>query len=293
MWRAAGLMAAGAGLLLRSSYERRTLTTSVYELESDKIKRNRTFVFLSDLHDNCFGEGQKELLQEIDRIHPEAVLIGGDMMVVKKRAETATALFLVKKLAADYLVYYGNGNHENRMDRGRGIYGDQYDQYVKALVSLGVRHLSDQSALCGEDVQVSGVNLDYRYYKKGCKATLEAGYIEDKLGRPDPRKFQILLAHSPLFHEAYAHWGADLALSGHFHGGTIRLPVFGGVVTPQLQFFNPYCGGIFYRENRAMIVSRGLGTHSVNIRLNNKPELVVIRVRPGGRIISMHKGHLL
>lgn len=104
--------------------------------------------------------------------------------------------------------------------------------------------------------------------------------MEKVFRRPDPGKFSILLAHSPMFFHEYAAWGADLTLSGHFHGGTIRLPVLGGVMTPQYQFFYPWCAGEFTCENgKKMIVGRGLGTHSINIRLNNKPQVVVVRVK--------------
>ena len=92
-------------------------------------------------------------------------------------------------------------------------------------------------------------------------------------------KFQILLCHSPLFFDACRKWGADLTLSGHFHGGTIRLPYLGGVMTPQFQFFLPWCAGTFEENGKTMIVSRGLGTHSINIRLNNKPQLVVVDLK--------------
>ena len=107
--------------------------------------------------------------------------------------------------------------------------------------------------------------------------------MKETLGEPDPEKFCLLLAHSPLFFEEYAAWGADLTLSGHFHGGTIRLPLVGGVMTPQYQFFYPRCAGYFEllgkgREKSRMIVGRGLGTHSINIRLNDKPQVVVVRL---------------
>ena len=70
-----------------------------------------------------------------------------------------------------------------------------------------------------------------------------------------------------------------MTLAGHFHGGTIRIPGLGGVMTPQYQFFLPWSAGNFERNGKRMIVSRGLGTHSINIRLNNRPQLVLIRLR--------------
>lgn len=279
MWRFAA--AAGtAACCLRSEWERRHFVTQTYELSSEKVKEEKTFVFLSDLHDNCFGPGQKELLDGIRGIHPDAVLIGGDMMVVKKEARLEASLFLVKKLARLYPVYYGNGNHENRMDQKRTEYGDQYDVLVRELKKAGVCHLSDMSVDLPGNIRVSGLNLEKKHYKKRAGSGLDTCYIERRLGAASQDRYQILLAHSPLFREAYARWGADLTLSGHFHGGTIRLPGLGGVMTPQFHFFLDCCGGCLKTGEKAIIVSRGLGTHSINIRLNNRPELVAARIKP-------------
>ncbi len=282
MWKM--MTAAGAAVLgccLRSAYERNNFVTDLYELTSEKVTRERTFVFLSDLHDNCFGKGQKRLLDAIGRMDPCGVLVGGDMMVVKKRADLEPALFLVGELARRYPVYYGDGNHESRMDRKRNLYGDKYDVFVKELKKRSVCHLKDASADFDEEVRVSGLNLDRRFYDKRVLADeMDASYIERQLGRASVEKYQILLAHSPLFYRTYAKWGADLTLCGHFHGGTIRLPWLGGLMTPQFHFFEKSCGGCLRAEGKDVVVSRGLGTHSINIRLNNQAQLVAIKLRP-------------
>ena len=282
MWKM--MTAAGAAVLgccLRSAYERNNFVTDLYELTSEKVTRERTFVFLSDLHDNCFGKGQKRLLDAIGRMDPCGVLVGGDMMVVKKRADLEPALFLVGELARRYPVYYGDGNHESRMDRKRNLYGDKYDVFVKELKKRGVCHLKDASADFDEEVRVSGLNLDRRFYDKRVLADeMDASYIERQLGRASVEKYQILLAHSPIFYRTYAKWGADLTLCGHFHGGTIRLPWLGGLMTPQFHFFEKSCGGCLRAEGKDVVVSRGLGTHSINIRLNNQAQLVAIKLRP-------------
>ncbi len=278
MWKLAAA-AGAAACCLRSEWERRHFVTQTYELSSEKVKEGKTLVFLSDLHDNCFGPGQRELLEEIRRIRPDAVLIGGDMMVVKKEAQLEASLFLVKELARLYPVYYGNGNHENRMERKREKYGDQYDVLVRELKGAGICHLSDESANLPGNIRVSGLNLEKKHYKKRACGRLEGGYIEKRLGAASKDRYQILLAHSPLFRQDYAEWGADLTLSGHFHGGTIRIPGLGGVMTPQFHFFLDCCGGCLKTGEKAMIVSRGLGTHSINLRLNNRPELVTVRIK--------------
>ena len=144
MWR---LMTAGAaaaaGGCLRSAYERKNFVTDIYEVKSEKVSRERTFMFLSDLHDNCFGIKQERLLAAIDKVRPQAVLVGGDMMVVKKKADLGITLSLMGELAAKYPVFYANGNHESRMYRKRQLYGDSYDVFLRGLKDAGVCHLSD------------------------------------------------------------------------------------------------------------------------------------------------------
>ena len=285
MWK----LAAAAGCLgliglARSQYERKALSVETVEISSDKIQRERTLVFLSDLHDNEFGPDNVRLKKAIDHIHPDGVLSGGDILVSKGRADLWTALSLFSYLTARYPVYCGNGNHESRLAWKRGTYGDLYEWYRRALMSMGAVCLEDSSAMLGPDIRITGLDLDARFYKKiffGKKARMGETYVERKVGRAAKGDvFQILLAHSPLYFSEYARWGADLTLAGHYHGGTIRIPRLGGVMTPQYQFFLPECAGTFRRGEKIMVVSRGLGTHSINIRINNKPQLVVLKLRP-------------
>ncbi len=284
MWMWIVAAATAVWLCLRSAFERKVFTTDVYELRSEKVTKEYTFAFLSDLHDNKFGPGQRRLLAAIDRVRPDAVLIGGDMMVVKQGVEIENALYFLKRLARRYPVYCGNGNHENRLDRDRRHYGDRYDRYVSGLTAAGVTYLSDASAVFDGEVQISGLDLPRKYYRKRCPSLLADGFISRRLGQADGRRFQILLVHSPKFFDAYCSWGADLALTGHYHGGTIWLPFLGGVMTPQYEFFRKDCQGLHKKGKRCMIVSRGLGTHSINLRLNDRAQLVVVKVRPGQEV---------
>lgn len=278
----AGLAGIAAGLILRSEYEKVHFVTERFYIKSEKIlDGERNFVFLTDLHNNEFGRGNERLIREIDRIGPDAVLIGGDMMVCKGKRDIRAALTLVKQLAVRYPVYYANGNHEERMNREREIYGDLYDRFRKALDRAGVIYLSDESACFGRDIRITGCNIEEKYYKHHFTVPkMDTGEL-NRAGRADRNRFQILMLHSPLFFGECRRWGADLTLCGHFHGGTIRLPLVGGVMTPQYQFFLPWCAGKFEEEGKTMIVSRGLGTHSINIRLNDKPQLVWITVERG------------
>ena len=275
---AAGLAAA---CLLRSQYERKKLSVEEFNISSPKIHGCKTLVFLSDLHDNCFGPGNSQLLQAIDAVEPDGILIGGDMMVTKGKGDIRRSLSLLRRLRSHCPIYYGNGNHESRMRWEREIYGRRYEAYQRQLKDWGIHYLENDTSFLGNDISVTGVDLEQRFYRKAFfrkPEPMEKDYLVRRVGKTDPERFQILLIHSPLYFKQCAEWGADLILCGHFHGGTIRLPLLGGVMTPQYQFFLPWCGGEFERDGKRMIVSRGLGTHSINIRLNNLPQLVVIRL---------------
>lgn len=281
---AASVMAFGAGCLARSRYERDCLVTEEYWIASEKIHgQGKTIVFLTDLHNKEFGEENSRLLETVRKVKPDAVLFGGDGMVAKRgNSDVRIPLALLTELAKEFPVYCGNGNHESRMLWKSEIYGEAYENYRTALENAGIRYLSNETADLDSDIRVYGLDLPKIAYLPR-SGEIPEGLLKETMGEPDPEKFCLLLAHSPLFFEEYAAWGADLTLSGHFHGGTIRLPLVGGVMTPQYQFFYPRCAGYFElpgkgREKSRMIVGRGLGTHSINIRLNDKPQVVVVRL---------------
>lgn len=270
----------GAGLW-RSWYERGHFVTEEIRVSSKKIKEPKTLVFLTDLHDKEFGRGNERMLSAIRDLKPDLVLIGGDTMVAKPgKARLCVTERLLAGLVRICPVFYGNGNHEQRLQREKGLYGSLYDQFCLLLQQYGAIYLDDVSVNVGEDLCISGLNLDNRYYRSLSPDRMNQEYMRRHLGKADSRRFQILLAHSPMFFDTYAKWGADLTLAGHFHGGTIRIPGLGGLMTPQYQFFLPYCAGDFTKDNRRMIVGRGLGTHSINIRLGNRPQVVAVRLLP-------------
>ena len=280
----AATCAAAAICLGRSEYEKKALSAEETTIYSSKVSKKRTFIFLSDLHENTFGQENEKLIQVIDQIHPDAVLNGGDLIVTKgTHAKTDRSLSLIKELVSRYPVYCGEGNHENRIDWEPGKYGSEGNIYRNALKQVGAICLKNNSAIFDTEIRITCLDLDKDFYKKALVhpvPSMPSHYIEEKVGNPASGHFQILLAHSPLFFANYADWGADLTLCGHFHGGTIRLPGLGGVMTPQYQFFLPWCAGIFEDQGHYMAVSRGLGTHSINIRLNNRPQLLILHICP-------------
>ena len=103
--------------------------------------------------------------------------------------------------------------------------------------------------------------------------------MEELTADLDPDKFSIVLDHQPQDYEAQAEAGVDLVLSGHLHGGIIRLPGIGGLITPQAIPFPKYSGEMTTEGEQTIIVSRGLGTHTINLRFLNEAEMIVIHLR--------------
>lgn len=236
-------------------------------------------VFLSDLHNTSYGDGNSRLLQEIRNENPEVVFVAGDMVTAGSEVAMDTAMSLMDELTKQYPVYYANGNHEYRMKVNTEKYGEYYERYTNAIKSFGV-HLLENSCekleIAKFPMTVWGLELPGAYFGRGRSSILTKEQTEEFLGVPDEKSFHVLLAHHPSYFDAYASWGADLTLSGHLHGGIIRLPFLGGVVSPQMRLFPRYDRGMYTQDGKKLIVSAGLGSHTVNIRVNNPPELVVV-----------------
>ena len=272
-----GLGAVGSiSLLLRSFYERKNFKTVQYNISSEKIESEKKIVFLTDLHNNSFGKNNEKLFSAIEDISPDLVLIGGDMITVKSRLGIENVLPLLKRLSSKYKCIYANGNHEQRLSENK--FGLNYRQYKQIMEDMGIVYLSNKSYDLDDNICVHGLDLEKKYYLRRFKKPLDQGYINKRISI-DESKFNILLAHSPLFVKDYADSHVDLALAGHFHGGTIRLPGSIGVMTPQFHFFNRLVVGMKKVENMIQIIGAGLGTHSINIRLNDMSELIVINLK--------------
>ena len=250
-----------------------------YILESDKVDKEYTFALLADLHNKTYGADNSKLLEAVNSVKPDFVLCAGDIMTTKPKYSLKTALFLMKNLGLKYSVFYGIGNHEYRMKLYREYYQDAFETYTDELKNMGIKVL-DNETVQQSVFSITGVSIDREYYKRFKKTVMKEGYLTNTIGKSCSDKYQILIAHNPEYFEEYAKWGADLVVSGHVHGGIMRLPVFGGVISPKLVLFPKYDGGLFKKDRSTMILSRGLGMHTLPIRIFNPGELVVIHLLP-------------
>lgn len=265
-------------------YENHVFKVTRYHIESKKLKGLKeeiNIVVLADLHNHVYGKQNEKLIKAIEEEAPDIILIAGDMIVAKPRESMEVSIDLLQQLAKKYPIYYGMGNHEYRMKIYPEQYLGMYETYLKEIQHDNVIILDNKSvriSIKGTTLNIHGLEIEKEYYKRFQKAKLADDYLNVLLGNPNKEEYNILLAHNPEYFEAYAKWGADMTLAGHIHGGLIRLPYLGGLASPQVEFFPKYDGGQFYEGERTMILSRGLGTHTINIRVNNRAELISIRL---------------
>lgn len=242
-----------------------------------RIKKDMRAVVLADLHDKQFGRDNICLQEAIKEQKPDVILIAGDIVTAKPGRKLDKAVSFLKELAVTYPIYYANGNHEHRLELYPEEYGDMAQLYEKALKEIGIDRLVNSHVdLADAGITIYGTQIDKYYFRRFYTAPMEEGYLEQLIGQKDDSKFNILIAHNPDYFPQYAAWGADLVFSGHVHGGMVRIPGWKGIVSPAVRLFPKYDGGLFRIGKSTMLLSRGLGMHTIPIRLFNPGEVLVV-----------------
>ena len=269
--------------LIEMIRELRDFRVTKYRICSQKlngIKREKKIIFLSDLHNRMYGEENERLLESIRNQHPDLILIGGDMLVRKDGNFYDKTVHFLAKLPGICPVYCANGNHEQKLKELPDKYEQSYEEYKKALTAFGIHMLENASETVKLDevpVKLSGLEIPLGAYARFGKKELSLKEITDRIGEHGD-DYQILLAHHPGYMKEYLAYGADLILGGHYHGCLVQLPGIGGVISTNFTLFPKYSGGIYQEGEQTAVVSRGLGTHSVPLRLWNWPELIVLEL---------------
>lgn len=265
-----------------------------YHISSEgKLTKDLTCVMLADLHNNCYGSGKRieddALYQAICEENPDIILIAGDMITARSKLKYQYAAEFVSALGKKFPVYYGLGNHEYRLractEPESGLepegyqYTVKYQQVMEQMKAKGVTILdNDKVDLPEYNLSIFGLTIPRAYYYKVHRKTMYVKDIEAAIGEADLDAYNILLAHNPEDFKAYANWGADLTCAGHNHGGLMRLPGLGGTISPRYVLFPRYDGGGYSRGKHHMILSRGLGQHTIPLRIFNPGELCIIHI---------------
>lgn len=268
-----GILALGSWFLYR---ENNVIDVSEITVTSGRLPKSfdgYRVVQIADLHGKTFGSDQKRLLKKISRKSPDLVVMTGDLIDSRRNGEEA-ALTLMKALVDRYPVYFVTGNHEVRRNL----------TILPKLEQLGVTVLRNETHVIeykGQSISLLGI--DDPTTTRWREGLSEPDGIRQSLNQAlqdvSPDAFQLLLAHRPEYKSLYAKRSVDLVLSGHAHGGQIRLPFTEGLYAPGQGFFPTVTAGRYQEQQTELIVSRGLGNSLFPSRLFNHPELVVLTLK--------------
>jgi len=243
------------------------LTTRI-DYENKKIPtafNGFVIVQISDLHNMRFGKDQNVLLKQIRDTNPDLIAVTGDV-IDNIRTDFAVAMEFLRGAVQIAPVYYVPGNHEARISN--------YDELVRLMRDAGVNILENKQIRLereGTSIELTGI-IDPFF--QAAEDSLES------LDFSDPSVFRILLSHRPELIKLYASNKIDLVLTGHAHGGQIRIPyLMAGLIAPNQGFFPKYTSGLYIASETTEIVSRGLGNSTFPFRVFNRPEIVVVTLK--------------
>lgn len=256
-----------------------------YEIKTEKIKDEVTICFLSDLHGKTYGN---RLLRKIKKMSPDYILIGGDVVSKKKHKELEKMLPFVCELTKIAQVYYSFGNHETTLDTIITVEHPErradWERYLIELQNSGVVIMRNKGITLEEGIYISALELPDMFFVKQEMVELSEEVLKDIYEPNDVDSancFHVLLAHQPAYARVYETLHPDLILSGHTHGGLVRFPIIGSIISTELTFNPEFDGGRYQlSEHREMIVSKGLGTHTFHIRIFDRAEVIKLSIIP-------------
>ena len=244
------------------------------------LSKECRFVLLSDLHNKVYGTKNDKVIEAIRRINPDFIVLAGDLVTSQLREDMTPGIELLRTLRQDYRIYYGLGNHESKMRQRPDQFGDKYDRLIREVSGKNVSVLKNEAVFLPEyNLKITGLDLDLNYFAHFKIQKMKPGYLQETLPECEKEKCNILSAHNPDYFAEYAQWGADLVLSGHVHGGIMRLPLLGGVIAPSYKIFPEYDGGVFRTGSAAMLLGRGMGSHTIPLRFFNPAELYDVQLK--------------
>lgn len=255
------------------------LTVSKFELSTAKVSVPVRIVQLTDLHNSVFGSNNVRLIEKVAEQDPDLILITGDLLN-SSEVTTDIASTLIEKLVDVAPVYFSYGNHEKS-------YEAQYEVDIAAVFEKAGATVLDYAY---EDIEINGQLLRIGGIYGYC---IPASFLETNEANPEECAFladfqntdlyTILLCHMPycwIANNGISEWTIDCVLTGHVHGGQVRIPVIGGVWAPDQGWFPGRECGLYYSDEgeKVLVLSRGLGSTERIPRFNNIPEIVVVDI---------------
>lgn len=255
------------------------IMTTRYTIKSKNIDNNFKITVITDLHSMNFGGDNQIVVDIIKKEAPDMIAVVGDI-VDEYNNNITNALNIMTKLPQIAPTYYVVGNHDYKCER--------YLEFRRKIRNSNVTILENEInyiEINGNQVAVLGLTS----YSSG--EYEETEYIDLMKKFCENSCYKILLCHYPEYtswffeSDKYYEYDFDLMLSGHTHGGLIRLPIIGGLYAPNQGFFPKYSKGLYYidkgnKKPYYMVISGGLGEDRRFFRVNNFPEVVSVTVNP-------------
>lgn len=286
-------------VILCSYIGNRNFRETFYSASSIKADGPIRVIQLSDLHGASYGRNNKKLLERVEALEPDIIICTGDI-IDSVEDDTDFAVALAKELSKIAPSYYVYGNNEvegiydfalneaeldkkfgfNKYNRDEAALLKVKDSFEKKLENAGIKVLKNEK----DTIKVNTTTIDVYGVLTSNPSCFwsysEKAFFDYIYENPDALK--ITAVHEPFIFQEFTHdfWG-DLMLSGHTHGGVMRVPVLGPLFTREGGLFPERKGNFVYgRYNAAgklLIVSGGLENSNL-LRINNQPELVVIDI---------------
>lgn len=246
------------------------------------LKRPIVLCHISDIHSRVGGDCCAEAAAAIAARAFDVLVCSGDAVDCRSDKKGDLFFSLIDRVTQPIIV--SAGNHEKRVEGGEGVLC-----FAERCRARGIQYLDNRSTVLTFGTQALrfyGYIQPFVFFgKQGAlharlRQDMTVADVQTALGTCAADMPAVLLAHDPALFDAYAAWGAPLTLSGHIHGGLIRLPFMGGLLSPARTFFPRYDAGLFTNGNARMIVSRGLTVSKFPPRLFNSPEVAFITLCP-------------
>ena len=248
------------------------LILRTYTVVSPKLTAEVRLAVVTDFHSS---DNAEEVAAMVASCAPDVVLLVGDMFDDDtQNRPTERTLSLMRQLSAQYPCYYVSGNHE----AWTGEMDALYQQTEEAGVTV-LRMSSGVLTVRGQRIALCGIPDPYEMVFSGAPDTEEQ--IRQALEDVDSADFTVLLAHRPELLAKYAQFPLDLVVSGHAHGGQVRIPgALNGLYAPNQGWFPKLAGGAYTQNGTTLIVSRGVAVRTRLPRIFNRPEVVLVRCVP-------------
>lgn len=262
--------------ILYDYFEITTLETTYYEITSDKIPdsfNDFKIAHFTDFHNTKIKKLTTKLIDQLKKESPNIIVITGDLI---DNNETEASLKLIQEIKTIAPLYYIPGNHEAQIRETYNI----FEEKLKSDGVIVLRNEIENIEINNDKINIIGID-DPEFFSPSSILNEDETIFRSTLDRLTTNidTYTILLSHRPEYFNDYISHNIDLTLTGHTHGGQIRMPALGAIYAPNQGFFPKYDKGIFTKDNKSMIISSGIGTTGLPLRILNKPELVIVKLK--------------